>query len=56
MWFACSTKEVMKLETNATCTDILDLEFDDKIGIQSSFYAGENGDELSKKKVPLPWV
>ena len=40
--FACNTKEAEKLERNATCTDTLDLEFNDKIGIQSSVLAGEN--------------
>ena len=40
MWFC--TKEADKFERNATCTDILELEFNDKIGIQSSLLAGDN--------------
>ena len=40
--FACSTKEVKKMERNATWADILDLEFNYKIGIQSSLYASDN--------------
>ena len=40
--FACSTKEVKKLENNATWTDILDLGFNYMIGIQSSLYASDS--------------
>ena len=40
--FACSTKEAEKFEINATCTDILDLEFNAMIGIQSSLLVGDN--------------
>ena len=39
---ACRTNKAKKLLTNATCTDIKDLEFNDKIGIQSSLYSGDN--------------
>ena len=40
--FACSTKEEREFEKNSAFTDIIDLEFNDKVGIQSQIYADYN--------------
>ena len=40
--FVCSTKEVKKMDRNDTCTDILYLDFNNKIGNQSQLYASDN--------------